>query len=151
MSRLVLAAALLSSPIVAQEAASEAAPSPNEIVAQASAEEWVAIPADDLLVMTLAPDPEGDPREVVIQLMPAPFSQGWVENIRTLTRAKWYDGITVNRVQDNYVVQWGDPNHDNPEAEGKAKPLPDGLRVMEESDYTAQTHMLLVETPLHED
>ena len=90
---------------------------------------------DDLLVMTLAPAADGSAREVVIQLMPPPFSQGWVENIRTLARAGWYDGISVNRVQDNYVVQWGDPNYDNPEADGEAKPLPEGLRVMGEEDY----------------
>ncbi|MBA4764540.1 peptidylprolyl isomerase [Qipengyuania huizhouensis] len=130
-----LAAALtLGSPLAAQETV-ESPPSPNEIVEQAGAEEWVAIPAEDLLVMTLAPDAEGNARRVVIQLMPEPFSQGWVENIRTLARAGWYDDITVNRVQDNYVVQWGDPNYDNPEAQGEAKPLPEGLRVMDESDY----------------
>ena len=111
------------------------APSPNQIVAEAADEEWVAIAPDDLLVMRLAPDAQGKARRVVIQLMPAPFSQGWVENIRTLARAQWYDGISVNRVQDNYVVQWGDPNYDNPEAEGQAKPLPEGLNVMGEEDY----------------
>ena len=132
-----LAVALaLASPALAQETF-EAPPSPGEIVAQASAEEWVLIPAEDLLVMTLAPDAQGNAREVVIQLMPAPFSQGWVENIRTLARSEWYDDITVNRAQDNYVVQWGDPNYDNPEAEGEAKPLPEGLRVMVEEEYTA--------------
>ena len=127
---LSLAALALSLPANAQDA-----PSPNQIVAEAAAEDWVRIAPDDLLVMTLAPDRDGDAREVVIQLMPAPFSQGWVANIRTLARAGWYDGISVNRVQDNYVVQWGDPNYDNPEAEGAAKPLPEGLRVMDESEY----------------
>jgi peptidylprolyl isomerase len=125
----------LAAPAIAQEETPPAAPSPGEIVAQAPAEEWVAIAPEDLLVMTLAPAADGSERKVVIQLMPAPFSQGWVENIRTLARARWYDDITVNRVQDNYVVQWGDPNYDNPEAEGEAKRLPDGLRVMEEADY----------------
>ncbi|MFA6031527.1 MAG: peptidylprolyl isomerase [Myxococcota bacterium] len=113
------------------------APSPNEIVTQAAPSEWTEIPAEDLLVMTLAPDAEGHERAVIIQLMPAPFSQGWVENIRTFARARWYDGITVNRVQDNYVVQWGDVNYDNPEATGEAKPLPAGLRVMGENAYSA--------------
>lgn len=112
------------------------APSPNEIVESAAPEEWVSIPAEDVLVMTLAPDADGNPREVIIQLMPAPFSQGWVENIRTLARAQWYDGISVNRVQDNYVVQWGDPGYDNPESgETEQKPLPEGLRVMGEDEY----------------
>lgn len=119
--------------------------SPNEIVAGAPANEWVVIDEEDLLVMTLAPDRDGNERKVVIQLMPAPFSQGWVENIRTLARAEWYDGISVNRVQDNYVVQWGDPGHDNPEGEGiETKPLPEGLNVMDEGDYTSTNADLTV-------
>ena len=130
------AALALGVPLAAREAAKPARPAPSEIVAAAPRADWTAIPAEDLLVMTLAPDAEGHPRRVVIQLMPAPFSQGWVHNIRLFARAGWYDGISVNRVQDNYVTQWGDPNYDNPEATGTPKPLPEGLRVMEESDYT---------------
>ena len=133
---LLAAAASLAAPLCAQEAP-EGPPSPNAIVAQANAEERVQIAPNDLLVMTLAPDAEGNAREVVIQLMPAPCSQGWVENIRLLARSGWYDDISVNRVQDNYVVQWGDPNYDNPEATGEAKPLPEGLRVMEEANYAS--------------
>lgn len=129
-----LAALALTLPLAAQEEP-QGAPSPNEIVAAAPASDWVAIPAEDLLVMNLAPDAEGNGRQVVIQLMPAPFSQGWVGNIRKLARAKWYDNISVNRVQDNYVVQWGDPNYDNPEATGETKPLPEGLKVMGEDEY----------------
>jgi hypothetical protein len=122
-------------PLGAQEEP-KGSPSPGEIVTAAPKADWVAIPAEDLLVMTLAPDAEGKPRQVVIQLMPAPFSQGWVHNIRLFARSGWYDGISVNRVQDNYVTQWGDPNYDNPEATGKPKPLPDGLKVMGE-EHTA--------------
>ena len=124
---LISLAALLALAVPAQAQDEASPPSPGEIVAQAPAGEWVAIAPEDLLVMTLAPAADGSTRKVVIQLIPAPFSQGWVENMRTLARAGWYDGITVNRVQDNYVVQWGDPNYDNPEADGPAKPLPEGL------------------------
>jgi peptidylprolyl isomerase len=130
------AAFALALPASAQEEP-KGARAPSEIVAAAPAADWVAIAAEDLLVMTLSPDSEGKPRQVVIQLMPAPFSQGWVHNIRLFARAGWYDGISVNRVQDNYVTQWGDPNYDNPEATGEAKPLPKGLKVMGESDYAA--------------
>ncbi|AWW75634.1 peptidylprolyl isomerase [Erythrobacter sp. KY5] len=138
------AIAALTSPALAQDAP-EGAPSPNEIVNAAAPEEWVAIEAEDLLVMTLAPDAGGNAREVVIQLMPAPFSQGWVENIRTLARSRWYDGTLVNRVQDNYVVQWGDPGYDNPESgETEAKPLPEGLQVMAQEDYTARVPVELI-------
>ena len=131
-------AALLGLALPAQAQEEADAPSPNQIVDEAPREEWVAIPPENLLVMTLAPATDGAERRVVIQLMPEPFSQGWVANIRTLARAEWYDGITVNRVQDNYVVQWGDPNYDNPEADGAAKPLPDGLGTMAEADYVTR-------------
>ena len=140
MTRTILLAAAalaLSFPALAQEEP-QGAPSPGEIVASASASDWMRIPAKDLLVMTLAPAADGSDRTVVIQLMPAPFSQGWVHNIRLFARAGWYDGISVNRVQDNYVTQWGDPNYDNPEATGKPKPLPEGLRVMGEMEYLAE-------------
>ena len=126
----------LAAPSFAQEAA-PAPPSPAEIVDQAPADEWVAIPPEDLLVMTLAPAADGSERKVVIQLMPAPFSQDWVANIRTFARAGWFDDITVNRVQDNYVAQWGDANYDNPESTGEAKALPDGLIATDERNYTA--------------
>lgn len=136
--RLAASAALaFALPLAAQEEP-KGAPAPSEIVAAAPKADWVAIPAEDLLVMTLAPDAEGKPRQVVIQLMPAPFSQGWVHNIRLFARSGWYDGISVNRVQDNYVTQWGDPNYDNPEATGKPKPLPEGLKVMTEAEYVTR-------------
>ncbi len=146
MKNIITTAALLAvaTPAAAQdEAGSAPAPSPNQIVGEAPAREWGVIPPEDLLVMTLAPDAAGNERKVVIQLMPAPFSQGWVENIRTLARAGWYDGISVNRVQDNYVVQWGDPGYDNPESgETEQKPLPEGLRVMGEEAYSATGNAL---------
>jgi peptidylprolyl isomerase len=136
------AALALALPASAQQEP-KGAPAPSEIVAAAPKADWVAIPAEDLLVMSLAPDAEGKPRTVVIQLMPAPFSQGWVHNIRLFARAGWYDGISVNRVQDNYVTQWGDPNYDNPEATGTPKPLPPGLKVMEEAEYTVADEIIL--------
>ncbi|TMM46668.1 peptidylprolyl isomerase [Qipengyuania marisflavi] len=130
-----LAAVLaLSAPAIAQDEP-EGAPSPNQIVADAQAGEWVAIAGEDLLVMTLAPAADGSVRQVVMQLMPAPFSAGWTGNIRKLARAQWYDGISINRVQDNYVVQWGDPNVDNPEATGPEKALPADLATMTDGDY----------------
>lgn len=131
------AALALSLPLAAQDEP-KGAPAPSEIVAAAPKADWTAIPAEDLLVMTLAPDTDGKPRQVVIQLMPAPFSQGWVHNIRLFARSGWYDDISVNRVQDNYVTQWGDPNYDNPEATGTPKPLPEGLKVMGEAEYRSK-------------
>lgn len=113
------------------------APSPSEIVTAAGPNEWADIAPSDLLVMDLAADAAGKPRQVVIQLMPAPFSQGWVHNIRKLVAARWYDGVSVNRVQDNYVVQWGDADAENA---AKAKPLPAELAAVPESEYGAYNH-----------
>ena len=96
---LALSALLLATPAAAQEAGEPA--TPGSVIAGATAEEWLPIAPDDLLVMELAPDERGNLRTVVIQLIPPPFSQPWVENIRTLARAHWWEGTSVNRVQDN--------------------------------------------------
>jgi peptidylprolyl isomerase len=101
--------------------------SPGEIVAAAPAADWVDIAPNDLLVMQLAPDRDANARRVVIQLMPPPFSQPWIANIRTLAKAHWWDGTSINRVQDNYVVQWGDAT--------EKKPLPAGLQKTDQADY----------------
>ena len=110
-------------------AADPPALAPSEIVAAAPRADWIAIPASDLLVMDLAPDLKGKPRRVVIQLMPPPFSQGWIGNIRKLAAAHWWDGLSINRVQDNYVVQWGDSS--------EKKALPPGLAVVPQDQYVA--------------
>ncbi|WP_432770589.1 MAG: peptidylprolyl isomerase [Sphingopyxis sp.] len=128
MKHLLLSAAAalsLAFPLHAQDAAPP--PSPGEIVDAAKPDEWVPIAASDLLVMDLAPDANGKARRVVIQLMPAPFSQGWIGNIRKLAAARWWDGTSINRVQDNYVAQWGDAT--------EKKPLPQGLATVPEGDY----------------
>jgi peptidylprolyl isomerase len=65
-------------------------------VKAAPAGSWVAIDPRDLLVMTL-PRCQGQPRQVLIQLMPAPFSQGWVGNLRKLAAAHWWDGLGLSR------------------------------------------------------
>jgi peptidylprolyl isomerase len=105
-----------------------------DVVKGAPASAWVAIAPADLLVMTLAPDAKGHERQVVIQLIPAPFSQGWVGNLRKLAGAHWWDGLSVYRVQDNWVAQWGDGEGED---KAKAKPLPEGLAKVDEAEYTS--------------
>ena len=89
---LMLAAAAIATP------APKPFPAPSEIVAATPASDWVAIAPADLLVMDLASG-----KRVIIQLMPPPFSQGWVGNIRKLAAVRFWDGTSINRVQDNYV------------------------------------------------
>ncbi|MDE8650213.1 peptidylprolyl isomerase [Novosphingobium album (ex Liu et al. 2023)] len=140
MKRLLSGIALVLAPLpalAAPPAVPEAGVTPGAVVAAAAAGEWRRIAPGDLVVMDLAPLAAGPagasaPRRVVIQLIAPPFSQGWVENIRKLAAAHWWDGLAIVRVQDNYVVQWGDPDGDDPR---KARPLPAGLRAMAERDY----------------
>ena len=131
-----LCAAAIAFPALAQapkeQEEKEIFPNPNEIVDKAEAKDWVAIAPSDLLVMDLAADAQGNPRRVVIQLMPPPFSQGWIGNMRKLAKAHWWDGTAIVRVQDNYVTQWGDPDGEDEE---KAKKLPEGLEVMGEGAF----------------
>jgi peptidylprolyl isomerase len=86
---------------------------PASVLAAAPAAAWKPIDPVDLLVIELAGG-----RRVVIALADA-FAPAHIANIRTLARAHWYDGLAIERVQDDYVVQWGDPD-------GR-KPLPPGL------------------------
>jgi len=94
---------------------------PAAVVAAAPASAWRAIAAENLLVMTI----EGGKR-VVIEVAPA-FAPRHVANIRALAKAHWWDGTSINRVQDNYVVQWGDAT--------EKKPLPPGLSPTSPADY----------------
>jgi len=107
----------------------------------AAPEDWREIPADDLLVMTLAPD-----RRIVIRLAPR-YAPVHVDNIRALARAQWWDGETIYRVQDNYVVQWGDATEQkaqpgivpNPPAEYDREGW-DGVTVLSRRDpYAARS------------
>lgn len=123
-----LAAALAAASATAQAPASPAPPpAPSEIVGKASAADWIAIAPSDLMVMELAPASGGKARRVVIQLMPAPVAGPHVGNVRALAKAHWWDGTSINRVQDNYVVQWGDAT--------EKKALPEGLAAVPEAAY----------------
>ena len=132
IAALVAAALVAAAPLGAQDKPPEPV-TPASVIAASQPSEWKAIEPADLLVMALAPDRDGKSREVVIQLMPPPFSQGWVGNVRTLAKAHWWDGTSVYRVVDNWVAQWGDGEDD----EATAKPLPEGLREVPESEYSA--------------
>ncbi len=106
-----------------------AVPSPGQIAQAAPAAEWVRIADGDLLVMWIErKDAQPPTRErVVVQLMPTPVVSDWIANIRRLANAHWWDGTSVNRVQDNYVAQWGDAT--------EKKPLPPGLTPTSERQY----------------
>jgi cyclophilin family peptidyl-prolyl cis-trans isomerase len=103
-------------------------PAPTESVTAAAPGVASAVPEASIL-------PAGAvPRRVVIQLIGPPYSQGWVANIRALAAENWWDGLAIVRTQDNYVVQWGDPQASDA---ALARPLPSLLQKMPASDYLA--------------
>ena len=102
-SNVLLMVAVLAAPAAAQKPKT-----PTDIVGAAPASAWRTIPADDLLVMQLK-----NGARAVIQLAPA-FAPVHVSNIRGLAKARWWDGAAIYRVQDNYVVQWGKNESEDP-------------------------------------
>jgi peptidylprolyl isomerase len=97
-------------PLIAIAAAAPAQKpkTPTEIIAESPASAWKTISAEDLLVIQLRSG-----GQVVIQLAPA-FAPVHVANIRALARANWWDSSAIYRVQDNYVVQWGKNESEDP-------------------------------------
>lgn len=57
---------------------------------------------------------------VIIELAPR-FAPAHVVNIRKLAAERFYDGLAITRVQDNFVAQWGDADDTRPTEAAKAK------------------------------
>jgi peptidylprolyl isomerase len=79
----------------------------SDLLADSPAQDWRLPDPDNTLYLEV---PGG---RVVIELAPriAPLH---VANIKALARAHYFDGLAIVRVQDNYVVQWADPDHRRP-------------------------------------
>jgi len=92
-----------------------------ELLSDSPAHDWRTPDPDDLLYLEL---PSG---RVVIELASRVAPQH-VANIKKLARAHYFDGLAIVRVQDNYVVQWNDPEHH--------RPVPPGVR--QSVEFTAE-------------
>jgi peptidylprolyl isomerase len=79
-----------------------------EILAASQPGDWRPLNPENTLYLEL---PSG---RVVIELAPA-FAPNHVANVKALVREHYFDGLAIVRVQDNYVVQWADPNAEKPE------------------------------------
>lgn len=89
--------ALLAATAVAQEP-----PTSAEVLTRSQASDWRPLDPESTLYMEL---PSG---RVVLELAPA-FAPNHVANVKALVREGYFDGLAIVRVQDDYVVQWGDP------------------------------------------
>jgi peptidylprolyl isomerase len=109
-------------------------PSMPEVLAAAGPVDWRPLDPDNTLYVEL---PGG---RVVIELTSriAPLHVG---NIKALARARYFDGLSIIRVQDNYVVQWGDPENRHP--------IPAGIigQVAPEFDSPTPAHMPFTRLP----
>ncbi|MGH8210785.1 MAG: peptidylprolyl isomerase [Steroidobacteraceae bacterium] len=73
-----------------------------EVIAAATPVDWRPIDPQSTLYMEL---PSG---RVIIELAPQ-FAPHYVANVEALARQGYFNGLSIERVQDNYVAQWGDP------------------------------------------
>ncbi|QOW20769.1 peptidylprolyl isomerase [Lysobacter ciconiae] len=79
------------------------APSVSEILAASPDADWRTPDPGNILYMDVAGG------RVVIELAPG-FAPEHVANIRTLAREHFWDDLSIYRAQDNFVVQFGDPD-----------------------------------------
>ena len=83
-----------------------------DVLAAAVPADWRPLDPENTLYVEL------DAGRIVIELAPR-FAPQHAANIRQLARQGYYDGLAIIRSQDNFVVQWGDP--DGTRALGKAR------------------------------
>jgi peptidylprolyl isomerase len=112
------------------EAAKPAKSKPmSEILEASPAGDWRPLDLQNTYYLEI---PAG---RVVMELAPD-FAPLHADNIRTLVREKYFDGLAIIRSHDNYVVQWGDPNDDDEDKTKKPKSLGTAKTSLA-SEYTA--------------
>jgi peptidylprolyl isomerase len=92
----------------AAEQAKPKGPIMAEVLAASKPGDWRTLDPANTLYLELGTG------RVVIELAPD-FAPNHVANVKALTREHYYDGLAILRAQDNYVVQWGDPDAEKPE------------------------------------
>jgi peptidylprolyl isomerase len=78
-----------------------------EVLAASAPADWRVLDAQNTLYMELTGG------RVIIELAPQ-FAPRNVANVFALVRGNYFDGLPIMRAQDNYVVQWGDPDSKKP-------------------------------------
>ncbi len=81
--------------------ASQKALTVEQVLAASAPTDWRELDPHNTLYMEL---PGG---RVVIELS-SQFAPHYVANVKALAAERYYDGLPIERAQDNYVVEWGD-------------------------------------------
>lgn len=92
-----------------------------DVLTAAKASDWRRLKDENLLYFDFGKG------LVMIELAPD-FAPEHVKNIKKLVAEKYWDGLAIVRVQDNYVVQWGDPNAEKLELKKKIKSAKETLK-----------------------
>ena len=100
----------------------EKPPTTAQVMESAKPEDWRRPDPASTLYMELAGG------RVIIELTPR-FAPAHVANIKQLVAEKFFDGLAVVRVQDNFVAQWGDAD--------KARPTATALRRLPDESVIA--------------
>jgi peptidylprolyl isomerase len=117
---------------VADEPPKPAGRTMADVLAASTPSDWRAPDAANTLYVDL------EAGRVVIELAPT-FAPEHTANVLRLTRAGYYDGLAIVRVQDNFVVQWGG---------GEGRTLPAGARATLPPEFTVPITTALAFTPL---
>lgn len=104
--RLALTALALAFLLPAVASAATPYRSPQQILDASAASDWRTPDPANLLYMDL---PAG---RVIIELAPQ-FAPRHVANIQTFAHEHFWDGASIYRSQDNFVVQFGDADADD--------------------------------------
>lgn len=94
------------------ELAPKKAPTMADVLAASKPADWRELDPENTLYLELTNG------RVVIELAPT-FAPNHVTNIEALVREHYFDGLAFLRCQDNYVVQWGDPDAEKPDKKRK--------------------------------
>ncbi|HWV99798.1 MAG TPA: peptidylprolyl isomerase [Candidatus Acidoferrum sp.] len=110
----MLVAVLLSACLLASaaEPGKTKGPTMAAVLAASKHGDWRGLDPENTIYVELASG------RVVIELAPV-FAPRHVANVKALAREHYYDGLAIIRVQDNYVVQRGDPDAEKPESARK--------------------------------
>lgn len=90
-------------------------PSMADIISASQDSDWRSLDSENTLYLELS-----NRDRIIIELAPE-LAPNHVENVKKLAREKYWDGLAIVRVQDNYVVQWADPNSEKPDIKRKIK------------------------------
>ena len=125
----LLLAALLPALAAAQAPEKKPYRSAKEIIDAAPASAWRDLDPANTLYMQL---PAG---RAVIELAPG-FAPNHVANIKALAQGGFWDGTSIYRSQDNFVVQFGDADADDP---AKARQFPANAKDKLPAEFTRKS------------